>query len=443
MELFTNIYYPDLNATYGEDADGVRYDTASGFDIASETFIKMSYEEFKDYFANTVLPSSLDNELTERALKPTEDWNTIWEKLNEEKTVEPEQLTSKKDIKAIREQCREILKKPDSEITEADKVILAQYEGAGGLNEVNRTNAGILNEFYTPNNLVEKVWQIVDAYAPNAKTVLEPSAGVGKFANNRPNNEFTMHELDETSARINKILHPEANVIQGAYQKQFFDEGERVRLSSYQQPKYDVVIGNPPYGKYNDKYKGLGEGKEFDRYEEYFIDKGLDALKDENSLLAFVVPSGFLNTVDDKQKEIIASKGKLIDAYRLPIGTFPTTEVGTDIIIMKKDSVENRKNNQWAFNENSWFNMHPEKILGEVRIRTNRFGKEEEYVTVHEGLTVQDELDKKQLVKIPIKFKIPKYSVGFAYNKTNISKELSDFLSVINGGSADKAKKKK
>ena len=394
MELFTNIYYPDLNATYGEDADGVRYDTASGFDIASETFIKMSYEEFKDYFTNTVLPSSLDNELTERALKPTEDWNTIWEKLNEEKTVEPEQLTSKKDIKAIREQCREILKKPDSEITEADKVILAQYEGAGGLNEVNRTNAGILNEFYTPNNLVEKVWQIVDAYAPNAKTVLEPSSGVGKFANNRPNNEFTMHELDETSARINKILHPEANVIQGAYQKQFFDEGERVRLSSYQQPKYDVVIGNPPYGKYNDKYKGLGEGKEFDRYEEYFIDKGLDALKDENSLLAFVVPSGFLNTVNDKQKEIIASKGKLVDAYRLPVGAFPTTEVGTDIIIMKKDSAENRKNNQWAFNENSWFHMHPEKILGEVMIRTNRFGKEEEYVTVHEGLTVQDELNK-------------------------------------------------
>lgn len=337
-----------------------------------------------------------------------------------EENVELEQLTSKKDIKAIREQCREILKKTDSEITEADKVILAQYEGAGGLNELNRTNAGILNEFYTPNNLVEKVWQIVDAYAPNAKTVLEPSAGVGKFANNRPNNEFTMHELDETSARINKILHPEANVIYGAYQKQFFDEGERVRLSSYQQPKYDVVIGNPPYGKYNDKYKGLGEGKEFDRYEEYFISKGLDALKDENSIMAFVVPSGFLNNASDKQKEIIASKGKLIDAYRLPVGTFPTTDVGTDIIIMtswEKDRNEIDLKNQLVgvkahaqltnerlkkrqenylnnLSSGEWFKQHPEKILGEVKTRTNRFGKIEEYVTVHEGLTVQDELNK-------------------------------------------------
>lgn len=320
------------------------------------------------------------------------------------------ELTSKKDIKAIREQCRQILEKSDSEITEADKLILAQYEGAGGINEENRSNAGILNEFYTPNNLVEKVWQIVDAYAPEAKTVLEPSAGVGKFANNRPNNEFTMHELDETSARINKILHPEADVIQGAYQKQFFDESGRFKKLGYEQPKYDVVIGNPPYGTYSDKYKGLGEGKEFDRYEEYFISKGLDALKDENSVLAFVVPSGFLNTASDKQKEIIASKGRLIDAYRLPVGTFPTTEVGTDIIIMQnwekirrinekrlggeKNIASREKVNHEFLSNGDWFKQHPEKILGEVKTRTNRFGKEEEYVTVHEGLTVQDELNK-------------------------------------------------
>ena len=317
--------------------------------------------------------------------------------------VKPQEPTSKKDIKAIREQCRQILKKPDSEITESDKAILAQYEGAGGLNEENRTNAGILNEFYTPNNLVEKVWKIVDAYAPEAKTVLEPSAGVGKFANNRPNNEFTMHELDETSARINKILHPEAKIIQGAYQKQFFDDGERFKRVDFIQPKYDVVIGNPPYGAYNDKYKGLGEGKEFDRYEEYFISKGLDALKDENSVMAFVVPSGFLNTASDKQKELIASKGILIDAYRLPVGTFPTTEVGTDIIIMKpwkwekSQAVSKEEMAKIYANEMSngdWFSKHPEKILGEVKTRTNRFGKEEEYVAVHEGLTLQDELNK-------------------------------------------------
>ena len=303
---------------------------------------------------------------------------------------------TKSDLRKIREQCREILKKPDSEITESDKKILAQYEGGGGLNEEERTNSEVLNAFYTPDNLIEKVWELVDAYAPDAKTVLEPSAGVGKFANNRPNNKFSMHELDETSARINKILHPEADVIQGAFQKQFLDDGERFLKIGYEQPKHDVVIGNPPYGKYNDKYKGLGEGREFDRYEEYFIARGLDALKDENSVLAFVVPSGFLNTASDKQKSIIASKGEILDAYRLPEGTFSTTEVGTDILIMrKKESLDDRKNiSGELLSDGEWFKNHPEKILGEIKTRTNRFGKEEKYVAVHEGLSVQDELNK-------------------------------------------------
>ncbi len=43
--------------------------------------------------------------------------------------------------------------------------------------------------------------------------------------------------------------------------------------------------------------------------------------------------------------------------------------------------------------DNLWFKQHPEKILGEVKTRTNRFGKEE-YVVVHGGLSVQDELNK-------------------------------------------------
>lgn len=329
---------------------------------------------------------------------------------------EKQQINSKKDIKAIREQCRKILEKPDSEITETDKSILAQYEGGGGINEENRTSAQVLNEFYTPNNLIEKVWNLVDAYHPNGKTVLEPTAGIGKFANNRPNNQFTMHELDETSARINKILHPEANVIQGAYQKQFLDEHERILNEDYVQPKYDIVIGNPPYGEYSGKYKNL-EGKHHQRYEEYFIEKGLDALKDENSILAYVVPSGFLDSKNDKQKELIASKGQFVDAYRLPAGTFSTTDVGTDILIMrswekvrkefdrdftndghlitKEEAFKSfQRGNAELLSNGKHFKDHPEKILGEIKQRTNQFGKLVDTVVHHEGLSIQDELNK-------------------------------------------------
>lgn len=56
---------------------------------------------------------------------------------------------------------------------------------------------------------------------------------------------------------------------------------------------------------------------------------------------------------------------------------------------------------------------------------------------------IKDEIDKKELVKIPLKFKIPKSPVGYAYNKTNISKELQNFLDVINAGTKKSKSKNK
>ena len=323
-------------------------------------------------------------------------------------------ITSKAQMKSIREQCKEIIKKPLEKITEEEKRLLMQYEGGGGLKEQNATSYETLNAFYTPRNVIEKVWELVDYYSPNAVTVLEPTCGIGRFAENRPNNKFTLREYDETSSKIAKILHPEAEVIQGAFQEQFFDENGIYHLTDYKLPKYDVVVGNPPYGVYSGEWKGKGEGKEFDRYEEYFIARGLESLKDENSVMIFVIPSGFLNTLSDSQKEIIAQKGKLIDAYRLPVGTFPTTEVGTDIIVMRNwdrdrliikeaggtEEYQQKQldalfeENLYSLSKNQFFIKNPEKVLGEIKVRSNRFGKEEVYVDVHEGLTVQDELNK-------------------------------------------------
>lgn len=338
----------------------------------------------------------------------------------ETKTVS-ENLT-KSESKDIRKEVKELLATHSDEEIKANLEwlnLLSMYEGGGGLKEQDSTSAEALNAFYTPRNVVDAVWKLADTYAPNAKTVLEPSSGIGRFAENRPNNQFTLRELDETSARIATILHPEANVIQGAFQAQFYDSEGVVRNKNYEIPKYDLVIGNPPYGEYTGEWKGKGEGKEFNRYEEYFIAKGLDSLKDKNSLMAFVVPSGFLNSSNDKIKKLIAEKGELIDAYRLPEGTFPTTKVGTDIILMrnweqrkidieelnktapepfKKNPEEElakaKENMASVLSNNDYFEFHTDKVLGEVKTRTNRFGKEEQYVAVHDGLSVQDELNK-------------------------------------------------
>ena len=350
---------------------------------------KVSLPAYMDYtkFYSTMIPLIQEWIETTHSQMKISEWHLQDSDSLKQKNVETEKIT-KSQSKGIREECLEILKKDDSQITSDDLATLKTYEGAGGLGEKNASVNGVLNEFYTPNLVVQKMWQLADAYVPNAITVLEPTAGTGRFAEGRNNNQFTMYEVDKTSARINQLLHPQATVINESFQKQFFDPEGRAINRSYSIPKFDLVIGNPPYGDYKDKWRGLGEGKEFDRYEEYFLSRGIDSLKNQDSLMIMIVPSGFLNSNEDKVKQAISSKGKLLDAWRLPEGVFPTTKVGTDILVFQRGSCQVQE-----LCNGNWFKNHPEKILGQVKTRTNRFGREEEYVDFFAGHTLSDTLN--------------------------------------------------
>lgn len=292
---------------------------------------------------------------------------------------------TKARARKIREQCREILKKSDDEITESDKEILRQYVGAGGTDEKDASNSGVLYEFYTPYNVINKIWQLVDKYNPKLdKTVIEPSSGIGRFAENRPE-KFTMFELEEESARIAHILKPDATVIQGAFQKNFMKQENGIFTKPYEQ--FDVAVGNPPYGDYKGYYKGKGEGKDFKRYDSYFISRTIDTLKD-GGILAMVIPQGMLNGSSSYGKDIekIAGKAKLLEAWRLPNGTFDSTDVGTDIVIFRKESGGN------ANDIVGYFDRNPDHIAGEKSTRIGRFG-EETYIKVKDGDTFESAVD--------------------------------------------------
>lgn len=254
----------------------------------------------------------------------------------------------------------------DIEITDDIKNLVSQYKSGG----IAKEGRGILDEYYTDERLVQAVGNLIKDHFKGQKEikVLEPSVGTGNFLsvlnNLNSKTDITTFEINETTAKISKILNPNTNVNLRSFETEFItDNGQKKDFA----PEYDLVIGNPPYGQHRGLYKGLGEEPKIARYEDYFIKRSLD-LMNEGGTLAMVVPSGWLNRQNNLKN------AELTEAYRLPNGVFKATDVGTDIIILKKNS------NAEIKDITNYFDKNPNRILGDIKQKTNRFGKEEDYV---------------------------------------------------------------
>lgn len=218
---------------------------------------------------------------------------------------------------------------------------IQQYTGAGGLDMQQATDTGILHEFYTPDDLIARMWALAYQYGFTGGKVLEPSAGTGRFLRyvDPANSTVRAFELDEVSGNILKACFPWADVTIGPFETIFYPNGpgqKRIAPAA----DYDLVIGNPPYGARTGNYQGKQlEGRHTlaNTLDQYFIEKGISLLKPKG-LLVFIVPSTFLSN-DGKYndfKDQLAERAELIDAYRMPLKIFDFTGVGTDIIVIRK-----------------------------------------------------------------------------------------------------------
>lgn len=248
------------------------------------------------------------------------------------------------------------------EITPEILDIANQYKTGG----VTKEGRGILDEYYTNQSVVDMVKSIIEFPAVPIK-VLEPSAGTGNFLHALPEfgeNQVGAFEINPISARIAKIFHNNAQIVNAPFEKLFIDERGKARTFA---TNFDLVIGNPPYGEHRGEYLGLGEEPTLKKYEDYFVKRGLDTLK-EGGLLAMVLPSSFL----DRQGSM--KNVEIEVAYRLPEGAFEGTKVGTDIVVLRK------KTGAQSEQGSAYFKNQPENVLGEEKTRKNRFGKMESYI---------------------------------------------------------------
>lgn len=259
-----------------------------------------------------------------------------------------------------------ILLKEDIKISDDLKNICGQFRSGGTAKE----GRGILDEYYTDPKIVNAVRNLIKNQfkGKNEISVLEPSVGTGNFLPAAKElgikTNITAFEINETTAKIAKIFHPDAEVNLNSFETEFIDDtGNKKNFSE----KYDLIIGNPPYGEHRGFYKGLGEEPKLSKYEDYFVKRSLDVLK-EGGTLAMVLPSGWLN----RQNKL--KNAEITDAFRLPVGAFAGTKIRTDIIILKKN------NRNISTDISNYFEINSNKILGEIREKTNRFGRLEEYV---------------------------------------------------------------
>ena len=277
------------------------------------------------------------------------------------------------------------------QITDEIKDTISQYKSGG----ITKDNRGVLDEYYTDEKLVNAVRNLIkdNFKGKTAINILEPSVGMGNFLHAATDlgvkTNITAFEINDTTAKITKLLHPDTQINLRSFETEFVtDNGTKKDFT----PQYDLVVGNPPYGSHRGFYLGLGEEEKITRYEDYFVKRSLDVMN-EGGTLAMVLPSGWLNRAHK------LTGAELTDAYRLPNGAFKATNIGTDIIILKKNS------QQPSHDITNYFQENPNKVLGESVQKKNRFGQEEEYIkgTLDDALIRLQEFATQKVQSVSVK----------------------------------------
>jgi len=237
---------------------------------------------------------------------------------------------------------------------------------------------------FTPEFIVRAIWSGLERMGWRGGRVLEPGIGTGLFPALMPEglrdvSHVTGIELDPVTARIARLLQPQARIITGDF--------ARTELPA----SFDLAIGNPPFSdrtvRSDRAYRSLSL-----RLHDYFIARSIDLLK-PGAFAAFVTSSGTMDKADVCAREHIAKSADLIAAIRLPEGSFRAdagTNVVVDILFFRKrkagepegeqswldtENVRPVTDDEGAIRVNRWFARHPDFVLGTHALTSGPFGE--------------------------------------------------------------------
>ncbi len=242
---------------------------------------------------------------------------------------------------------------------------------------------------FTPETIISGLWRAAVRLGFSGGRVLEPGMGTGLFfallpAPLRPACQLTGIEYDPVTARIARLVHPEA----------------RVRCEDYTRSPlaggFDLSIGNPPFSDRVVRADPTTRALRL-RLHDYFIARSIERLR-PGGLALFVTSTGTMDKVSTTAREHIAGMADLIGAVRLPEASMRAT-AGTDVVadllvFQRRDAGQSSAGAAWidlaaveaapdddgddadpaGIQVNRYFAEHPEMVLGDHAQRRGIYG---------------------------------------------------------------------
>ena len=211
--------------------------------------------------------------------------------------------------------------------------------------ELLNKNKKINSAYYTPQNICCDIVSQLPSFKKDTINILEPSVGAGNFIPEiikKYKNKKLIIDIIDIDNDILKITtkllkkFTNSNVIINPINIDF--------LLYNTNKKYDIIVGNPPFGKISKtsnlkEYKLSFYNKKTNNLFSFFVEKSLLLNSDYISL---IIPKSFLNSPEyNSSRELLENKAKIISIIDFGEKAFNDVKIETISICFKKQQVNN------------------------------------------------------------------------------------------------------
>jgi N12 class adenine-specific DNA methylase len=202
--------------------------------------------------------------------------------------------------------------------------------------EYTAMQASVNTAFYTPPELVQSIWKLVEHLGFKGGRIIEPAAGVGHLLANMPTG----------IARKSTITAVEKDPISAALlETNFAPYGVQVQAAGLEDAKlplgfFDLVVGNVPFGNFKTNDSSKAPYADW-LIHNWFLGKSIELVR-PGGLVVVITSSGSLDSTSDAHRKWLAAHAELIAAFRLPTMAFKAyanTEAVTDLLVLRRREI--------------------------------------------------------------------------------------------------------